>query len=122
MALEHLKPLTEEQRKEGQERRKRNTERLKKEAEAFIDFEDDMKYWESLASKYKIRLPAYYYPASELKYVRRTLSKLGLDSAWYLDHNGCSIKEMAQLNPTWNARAMCGLILEDYESEEKEKR
>ena len=119
---DYLSSLTEEQRKEMREARKLKVILLKESAKEVIDFGDDMKYWEELARKYKFRLPAPYYPGSELKYIRKLLRHLGVDSGWYLEHNGCSMVGMAQMNSLWSSRALCGLALEDFENEEKEKR
>ena len=35
----------------------------------------DLPHWKELASKYGVRLPSYFQPASETKYLRRYLRK-----------------------------------------------
>lgn len=73
----------------------------------------DEKHWKFLAQSYGVRLPAYYHPSSDTKYARRLVKKLGGDLNEYLEYSGCrTLKELASLNPTQNAVAFCGFILE----------
>ena len=77
----------------------------------------DMPYWEDLARKHGFRLAMSYLPCSELKYAKRVMKHLGVDSVWWLEHNACSMKQWAEDNSTYTARAMQGIILESYEGE-----
>lgn len=77
----------------------------------------DMQYWESLASKHNFRLALWYLPCSELKYARRLMKHLGVDSKWWREHNECSLESWVKINHTFTARAMQGIILESYNGE-----
>ena len=123
MSLKHVKNMTEEERQALQDKMQAGREAraeqiaLWKTQPHYLTKWSDMPYWESLARKHSVRLPPDYIPSTEVKYVRRVMKKLGVDSVWYKDHNGCTYQEMCQLNPTMSARALCGLMLEDYEND-----
>lgn len=92
--------------------------RLKKKEEASFLKQDweDMPHWKELASKYNVRLPTYYQPATETKYLKRLLKHLGVDQSEYLEACGvASVKELVSLNPTYPAYVECGLLLEYYD-------
>lgn len=73
----------------------------------------DTNHWRELASKYGVRLPTAYFPASEIKYVKKAAKKVGLDVKEFVEFTGCkNLKEFASLNPNWSALAMVGLYLE----------
>lgn len=113
--------LTKEQRENALLLRKQVKEEKEKYAREFLKTEYmDMSHWESLASGKGFRLALWYLPCSELKYARKLMRYLGVDSRWWKDHNGCSLEAWARMNPTWTARAMQGIILESFENEEKE--
>lgn len=77
-----------------------------------LDYTDE-NHWKSLASKYNVRLPAYYHSNSSVKYVKRMAKAVGADILEYVEAMGCkSLSEMVKLNPKQNAVAMCGLFLE----------
>jgi hypothetical protein len=120
-----ISAMTPEERKKYQEKRKENTEKLKQDALASgmkIEYAD-MNHWEALARKYKFRLPSPYYPSSTLKYPRKLMRHLGVDTAWLSERCACkNIAEWCMMNHTWSSRAICGIILEDFDSEEKENR
>lgn len=92
--------------------------RLRKKEEASLLDQDweDMPHWRELASKYNVRLPTYYQPSTETKYLKRLLKQLGVDQSEYLEACGvASVKELVSLNPTYPAYVECGLLLEYYE-------
>lgn len=117
-----LGDITEEQRKEMQEARKLNMEKLKQDAlDSGMKIEyADMNHWEALARKYKFRLPSPYYPSSVLKYPRKLMRHLGVDTAWLSERCGCkNIAGWCMMNRDWSSRAMCGVILEDFDEDNK---
>lgn len=79
----------------------------------------DKKSWQLLGQKYGVRLPQWYIPSTETKYIKRTLKTLGVDSDWWVDHTGCTFKEFSELNPTWPAYAQVGIALETYDMEKQ---
>lgn len=73
----------------------------------------DTDYWRTLASKYSVRMPIAYYPASDTKYVKRAATKVGVDISEFIFSTGCTtLKELVSLNPNWSALAFVGLYLE----------
>ena len=73
----------------------------------------DLPHWKELASKYGVRLPSYYQPASETKYLRRLFKKVDMDIKDYLEACGVStLKQLVKLNPDYPAYAEMGLALE----------
>lgn len=75
---------------------------------------EDMPHWRDLAKKYSFRLPAYYQPGTESKYLKRLLKQHGVDSGFYLQEI-CGVrafKELYSLNPTFPAFVEVGLALE----------
>ena len=88
--------------------------RKKKEDNAHLeqDFED-LPHWKKLASKYDFRLPAYYQPNTETKYVKRLFTKVGIDLKEYLEDCGVkTLKSLVAMNPTFPAYAEIGFALE----------
>ncbi len=78
-----------------------------------LDYGSDEDVWKSLASKYNTRLPIYYQPNTETKYIRRLFKHLSLDIQEYLEYCGVkTLKELVSLNPTYTARAEVGFALE----------
>lgn len=77
-----------------------------------LDWED-LPHWKSLASKYKFRLPSYYQPGTETKYLKRLMKHCNIDMNAYLESCGVrTVKELVWLNPTHPAVAFCGYGLE----------
>lgn len=73
----------------------------------------DLPHWKELASKYGVRLPSYFQPASETKYLRRLFKKVDMDIKDYLEACGVStLKQLVRLNPDYPAAAEVGLALE----------
>lgn len=81
-----------------------------------LDF-DDTAHWRSLASIHGVRLPAWYVPVSELKYIRRACRRLGIGSEGMREATGfVSAEAFAAANPTWPSYALIGLLLEHKDS------
>lgn len=80
---------------------------------------EDAPLWRELASKYGTRLPSYVHPNTSGKYLKRMLTHLGVDSKEYLESCGVkSFKQLAELNPEYNAQAECGYILEYFDEKQ----
>lgn len=73
----------------------------------------DKSHWQELASKYSVRLPVWYIPATETKYLKRLFRQLEMEINEYVDAMGCSnIKELVSGNTTMPAWVAVGLALE----------
>lgn len=106
-------PMTDEQREQSKETRQ--AKKLLAEQTLKLDYADE-NHWTTLASKYSVRLPVYYQPSSEIKYVRRVAKNLNIDINDFLASTGyTNVKSLAAANPTWSARAICGILLEFYD-------
>lgn len=113
MSNPNFQPMTEEQRAQAKETRQ--AKKILAEQTLKLEYADE-NHWASLASKYSVRLPVYYQPSSEIKYVRRIAKKLNIDINEFLSSTGYSnVKSLVLANPTWTARAICGVLLEFYD-------
>lgn len=75
----------------------------------------DENHWRELAKKYGTRMPVWYLPASESKYLKRVCKTLNVDIDSYIVTTGCrTVKEWCSLNPKWTIMAYVGLFLEWY--------
>ena len=111
----YLKEMTPEQRLEM--RQKAAQTRLDKQAyaEANLKLEyADMSHWEGLAKEAGVRLPHHNTPNTDTKYIKRIAKKIGVDiNQWLVEGVGAtSLADLNNLNPTYTARAMSGLLLE----------
>ena len=80
----------------------------------------DLTHWKELASKYGVRLPRYYIPSSETKYLKRLFKKVEMDIQEYLNACGVStVKQLVKLNPNYPAAAEVGLALEYIDETKK---
>jgi hypothetical protein len=114
MNRDYLKNITPEQREEM--RLKAVQTRLNRVAYANdnlkLDY-TDMSQWEEMAREAGVRLPNTTSPNTDTKFIKRVANKIGVDMPEFLESCGVkTIKELCDLNPTWTARAMCGLVLE----------
>lgn len=76
------------------------------------DFADEP-VWRSLGSEYGVRFPQRHVPATELKYLKRTCKKLGLEISTFLESTGfTTLKQLVSANKTYPSWAFVGLILE----------
>lgn len=107
---------------ERQLHREKTKETLSAKIEAAKNLQNDFMdkpYWNMLASKYGIRLPRYYIPGSEYKYVKRTCSKIGFELSEYIETTGCrTLKELVQINPTLPSYAIIGGVLEWWDEKQ----
>ena len=112
---EYLATITPEMRADMREKGAIAREAKKLAGESLKQDYVDYPHWRELASKAGLRLPMSYLPASETKYIKRTLKKINRDTSWYTDVTGFkSYAEFAEHNHTWNAAALVGLLLEAH--------
>lgn len=73
----------------------------------------DEQFWREKASEFSIRLPMWWKPASDTKYVRRACKKLNIEVSDFVESTGFSnLNQFVQNNPRWTALAMVGLVIE----------
>lgn len=117
--VNHLSSKTPEELAEMREKGRLAREQKKVDGEHLRKEYLDLEHWRSLASKHGVRLPADYYPASDVKYVKRVLKKCGVDVKDFLESTGLTnLKDFSILNPDFNAQAYVGLALEYVEEVE----
>lgn len=105
-----LTPMTDEDRIKAalikEEKKEWARENLKQEFE-------DLSSWKDLSSKYGVRLPVYYVPGTEVKFIKRMAKKRGVDINEFVEATGySSLKDFALANITWPCYALCGVFLE----------
>jgi hypothetical protein len=105
--------MTDEQRQASVEQRKQE----QKYAQDNLKIEyADKGLWQELASKYGSKLPLYWKPISELKYMRRVAKKANYDINLFVQATGFSnLKEFTQANSNLTAVAGVGLLLEEID-------
>lgn len=105
-----LIPMNDTQRQEIKDKRIADQEYAKEHLN--ISYADEQ-YWREKASEFSIRLPMWWKPASDAKYVRRACKKLGIDIKDFIASTGFSnINQFVQNNPRWSALAVVGLCIE----------
>lgn len=115
MSNVNFKPMDDQQREEVRLKRIADQEYAKENLN--ISYADEQ-FWREKASEFSIRLPMWWKPASDTKYVRRACKKLGIDIKDFVDSTGFSnLNQLAVNNPTFTALAMVGLVLEFKESQ-----
>jgi hypothetical protein len=76
----------------------------------------DHTHWVELASKYGSKLPMWWKPSSDYKYLRRIAKKANFDINLFVESTGCSnIKEYVSLNQHLSAIGVVGPLLEYIE-------
>lgn len=69
--------------------------------------------WRELAKEYGMRLPAWYFPASETKLIKRALKNIGMNMEQFTRLLGfSSYQQFCNRNPDYPAYAVIGLLLE----------
>lgn len=105
-----LTPMTDEQRQAVKDKRSADQDYAKEHLKT--EYMDES-YWRDAASKYGLRLPGWWIPSSEVKYIRRACKKLNVDINDFTDSTGFSnLNQLAANNPRFTALAMVGLVLE----------
>lgn len=105
-----LTPMSQEQREQVRLKRISDQEYAKEHLNTSYA---DEQFWREKASEFSIRLPMWWKPASDTKYVRRACKKLGIDIKDFVASTGFSnINQFVQNNPRWSALAVVGLCIE----------
>lgn len=114
MNKNYLKELSEEEREQLRVKSAQAREEKKQYALDHLKTSwSDLPIWREMAVRQGTKLPSWYVPGSELKYVKRLFRNSPLDIKDYIADMGCStLKEMQELNPKANAQAMVGWALE----------
>lgn len=115
-----LVPMSDEQRQEIKDKRIAAQEYAKE--HLYTEYKDEQ-FWREQSSLFGIRLPMWWKPASDTKYVRRACKKLSIDVAQFVESTGFSnLNQFVRNNPRWSALAVVGLCIEyklSLECEEK---
>lgn len=108
--MSHLVPMTDDQRQAVKEQRIADREYAK---ENLITEYKDEQFWRDSASKVGLRLPCWWIPSSETKYIRRACKKLGVDVNSFVESTGFSnLNQLVKANSKWSAVGMVGLCIE----------
>lgn len=106
-----LIPMSDEQRQAAKENRE--AAQLWAKGNLHIKYQDE-DFWKERASFYGLRMPMWWIPASETKYVRRACKKLDVNVEDFVSSSGFSnLNQLVSANPTWTAFGMVGLCI-DY--------
>lgn len=101
----HLASITPEEREAIQAKSKAAMAEKKAWAKEHLrnDFADNP-LWRELAKKYDVKLPPYYEPNTETKYLHRVFKKTGTCCKEYLEACGATtLKQLASMNPAYPA-------------------
>lgn len=105
-----FKPMDEAQREEVRLKRLADQEYAKNNLN--ISYADEQ-YWREKASEKGLRLPMWWIPSSETKYVRRACKKLNVDVNDFIASTGFSnLNQFVKANSQWSAVGMVGLCIE----------
>lgn len=119
MSIEHLVKMSDEQRAAAKLKRVADQEYAREHLKT--EYADEQ-FWREQSSLFGIRLPVWWKPASDTKYVRRACKKMGIDVRDFIASTGFSnINQFVQNNPRWSALSMVGLCIEYKLSLECEK-
>ena len=116
MSNPNFTPITDEQREQAKQQRLADQEYARNNLK--INYVDQP-HWVNLASKYNCKLPMWWKPSSDVKYLRRVAKKANFDLNLFVESTGCSnIKGYADLNSNWSVLGLVGTLLE-YIDEQK---
>lgn len=105
-----FKPMSQEQR--DQVRLKRVADQEYASEHLYTEYKDEQ-FWRENASKVGLRLPGWWIPASETKYIRRACKKLGVDVNSFVESTGFSnLNQLVKANSQWSVVGMVGLCIE----------
>ena len=108
--MSHLVAMTDEQRQAVKDQRVADQQYARDNLN--ISYADEQ-FWRDKASTFGLRLPLWWIPGSETKYVRRACKKLGIEVADFVESTGFSnINQFVQNNPRWTALSVVGLVIE----------
>ncbi len=110
MSNPNFTPMTGQQREEVRLKRVADQEYAKE--NLITDFKDEP-FWRENASKVGLRLPGWWIPSNETKYIRRACKKLGVDVNSFVESTGFSnLNQFVKANSQWSAVGMVGLCIE----------
>lgn len=110
MSNPNFTPMSQGQREEVRLKRIADQEYAKE--NLIVDYKDEQ-FWRDNASKVGLRLPGWWIPSSETKYIRRACKKLGVDVNSFVESTGFSnLNQLVKANSKWTAVGMVGLCVE----------
>lgn len=110
MSNANFVPMSDEQREQAKQQRLVDQEYARNNLK--INY-IDQSHWVSLASKYNSKLPLWWKPSSDIKYLRRIAKKANFNLNVFVESTGCSnIKEWVGLNSNYTALGVAGPLLE----------
>lgn len=110
MSNPNFTPMSDTQREEVRLKRLADQEYAK---ENLITTYKDEQFWRGNASKVGLRLPGWWIPSSETKYIRRACKRLGVDVNLFVESTGFSnLNHLVKANSKWTALGMVGLCIE----------
>lgn len=110
MSNPNFVPITQEQREQA--KLKRIADQQYASEHLYTEYKDEQ-FWRDNASKVGLRLPGWWIPASETKYIRRACKKLGVDINDFVESTGFSnVNQLIKANSKWSAVGMVGLCIE----------
>lgn len=103
--------ITEEMKQAAQQAKKDKIAYAKEHLD--LDWGDDEKHWRELAKKFEFRLPVFYQPNTETKYIKKLFRKVGVDIQLYLADCGITtLKRLNAMNPQEPAFVSIGFAME----------
>lgn len=112
--MTHLKAMTDIQRQAVKDKRIADQEYARQHLK--IEYMDE-NYWRDIASELGCRLPNWWIPGTEVKYLRRISKKLNFDLKLFVESTGFSnIKDFCETNSKFTALSLSGLLLEWYKN------
>lgn len=117
--MSHLVPMTDEQREESKQKRLKDQQFARE--NLYISSKDEQ-FHRDLAAKFGVRMPSWWIPGSEVKYIRRACKKLNVEVSDFVESTGFkNVKELAEFNPKWSAFGLVSLVLEWYSENNQQK-
>ena len=108
--MSNFTPMTDKQREEVRLKRIADQEYAREHLNTSYA---DEQYWRDKASTFGLRLPLWWIPASETKYIRRACKKLNIDISGFISSTGFSnLNQLVKANSKWTALGMVGLCIE----------
>lgn len=103
-------PMSQEQREEVRLKRIDDQEYAKEHLNTSYA---DEQFWRDKAPTFGLRLPLWWIPSSETKYIRRACKKLNVDLNNFISSTGFSnLNQLVKANSRWTALGMVGLCIE----------
>lgn len=110
MSNPSFKPISDDQREEVRLNRIADQQYAREYLN--ISYADEQ-FWRDKASTFGLRLPFWWIPSSETKYVRRACKKLSIDINDFITSTGFSnLNQLVKVNSKWTALGMVGLCIE----------